>query len=238
MSSIIPKEQLANYQRWQMGSFDSPAKIEAPAPDHAGLSTEAEHPTAPSEEEVSSMVPLPTAEDIERIHEEARNEGYQTGLAEGRAAAQAENAEIIAAEISKISGLIGNLQQALQSIDQSVAEQLLDLALEVAGQVLRGTVTTRRETLLPVIREAIAALPLHHAHIQLFLNPADAAVVREQIGEQIAQSGGQIIEDAGIADGGCQLKAGASEIDATLEMRWKRVIQAIGTNPKDWQPDS
>lgn len=238
MSSIIPKEQLANYQRWQMGSFDSPAKIESPAPDNAGVQPEVDQSTASAEGEISSMLPLPTAEDIERINEEARNEGYQTGLAEGRAAAQAENAEIIAAEIAKISGLIGNLQQALQGIDQSVADQLLDLALEVAGQVLRGTVKTRREALLPVIREAIAALPMHHAHIQLFMNPADAAIVREQIGEQIAQYGGQIIEDAGISDGGCLLKAGASEIDASLEMRWKRVIEAIGTNPRDWLADT
>jgi flagellar assembly protein FliH len=30
------------------------------------------------------------------------------------------------------------------------------------------------------------------------------------------------------------LLAGASEVDATIETRWKRVLEAIGTEPQEW----
>jgi flagellar assembly protein FliH len=30
------------------------------------------------------------------------------------------------------------------------------------------------------------------------------------------------------------LRAGNSEIDAMLETRWKRVLEAIGTEPREW----
>jgi len=92
--------------------------------------------------------------------------------------------------------------------------------------------------LLPVIREAISALPIHHAHIALHLNPVDAPHIRNRIGEQFNQTGGQIIEDAEITVGGCLVKAGASEVDATTETRWKRVLEAIGVDPQDWLEQS
>ena len=130
--------------------------------------------------------------------------------------------------------LKGKPQVALAHIMVPAERQVLDLALEVASQVIRGTVATRSEALLPVIREAISALPLHHTHVLLHLNPADASVVREQIGEQLTLTGTQIIDDAAISQGGCLLKAGTSEIDATIETRWKRVLEAIGSEPREW----
>jgi flagellar assembly protein FliH len=126
------------------------------------------------------------------------------------------------------------LQIALAHLDQHVAEQVLGVALEVAAQVLRGAINTRPELLLPVIREALGALPLHHAHVVLRLNPGDATLIREQIGEQLAQTGAQIIDDPEISSGGCMIVAGASEVDATIETRWKRVLESIGVAPLEW----
>lgn len=229
MAGFIPKEDLAAYRRWSVDSFD--CKIPA--------STKPATPKAPEqcatvESEVITTINLPTADDIERINEEARSEGYQAGFDEGRAAGEAVLADTINSELTRFSALIGNLQTALAQIDQTIAEQVLELTLEVAAQVIRSTITVQSEILLPVIREAINALPLHHGHVMLHLNPADASMVRNQIGEQLAQTGTQIIDDTAITPGGCMLKAGTSEIDATLETRWKRVLEAIGTEPQEW----
>ena len=166
--------------------------------------------------------------------ETARGEGYQARFEEGRQAGEATLSNTITSELERFSTLIGNLQVSLAHMDQTIAEQVLDLALEVASQVIRSTIAVRNEALLPVIREAIAALPLHHSHVLLHLNPLDASVVREQIGDQLAQTGTQIIDDTEIATGGCLIKAGTSEIDATIETRWKRVLDAIGSEPREW----
>ncbi|TXI79504.1 MAG: flagellar assembly protein FliH [Dechloromonas sp.] len=229
MSGIIPKESLGGFQRWQVGDFTT-----RPTTPTAAAPVISETPENADSGLVVNDVPLPTAEDIEQIHEQARAEGYQAGYAEGQQAARDEAAALIADTGTRMAEMIGHLQVALAYMDQEIADQVLDLALEVSAQVIRGSISAKRDTLLPVIREALAALPLHHGHVALHLNPADAEAVREQMGEQLAQTGTQIITDATITAGGCTLRAGASEVDATLETRWKRVIEAIGIEPKDW----
>lgn len=228
MAGVIPKEDLAAYRRWSVDSFDR----KLPTPKQASPSAP-EKPEA-FEAELVTTLGLPTVDDIQQINETARAEGYQAGFEEGRQAGEATLSNTITSELERFSTLIGNLQVSLAHMDQTIAEQVLDLALEVASQVIRSTIAVRNEALLPVIREAIAALPLHHGHVLLHLNPLDASVVREQIGDQLAQTGTQIIDDTEIATGGCLIKAGTSEIDATIETRWKRVLDAIGSEPREW----
>lgn len=226
---IIPKEELTTFQRWQAGSFDrKPPVAPVPAP------AVAEPPPAVAVTEVEPQPALPTAEEIERIYEEARRSGYEAGLAEGRLAGEEAMQAAAAASAEHFATLVGNLEQALTEIDQSVAEQLLALALEIAAQIAQGSIAVKTDYLLPIIREAIKILPLHHAHIALRLHPSDAERVRRQMGEQFAQTGTQILEDETISPGGCLLRAGTSEVDATIETRWKRVLEAIGTGAKEW----
>jgi flagellar assembly protein FliH len=229
---IIPKEDLVSFQRWQAGSFD---KRPAPAPKPAPVAA-AEEPVVPVTEQPETTPPiaLPTAEDIERVYEEARASGYQAGLAEGKAAGEQTANEALALQASRLNTLISGLQTALNEFDQSVAEQMLALSIEIAAQLARGVFAAQNDALLPIIREALAALPLHHAHIVIRLNPADGDIIRTLLGEEFAQTGTQILDDSEISLGGCLLQAGSSEVDATIETRWKRVLEAIGTEPQAW----
>lgn len=232
---IIPKEKRVSVQKWQAGSFDrkpdptsrpeSTAPAETAAPDQVSK-------TAP--EPAAEAFRLPTAEDIERIHEEARVSGYAAGFAEGQAAALQQTGEIQEARAAKFSALIANLHEALETMDQSVADQLLGLAVEIAAQLTRSAISVKTDVLLPVIREAISTLPLHHSHIVLRMHPSDAANVRELLGEEFSQTGTQILEVPEMSPGGCLLQAGASEVDATMETRWKRLLETIGTEPREW----
>jgi len=231
---IIPKEELANFQRWQAGSFDKKPVAPPPAAPAPAPPVEEPMPEAPAAAVVDNPVTLPTVEEIERIHEAAHAAGYAAGLAEGKMAGEQQARESALLEAQYFTALIGNLKLALDQVDQSVADELLSLALEVAAQLTRGTIAAKADVLLPIIREAVATLPLHHGHIVLRLNPGDAAHVRSLLGEEFAQTGTQIVEDSAITPGGCLLEAGASEIDATIETRWKRVLEAIGTEPREW----
>lgn len=235
MSGFIPKEKLSAYQRWELAAFDEAeqaarAAANAVQPDPAVPPPEPEPPPEPAP-------PLPTAEEIERIHQEAHAAGYAEGQAaghaDGHAAGYAAGLSEARAEAERLMALGDNLRQHLQALDQEVAEELLAVAVEIASQVLRQSLRLQPELLLPVVREAMAALPLHHAHPALFLNPADAALVRTQLGEQMAHKGWRIIEDTTIDTGGCRIEAGTSEVDATLSTRWQRVLDTIGTR-SDW----
>jgi len=234
MSGVIPKEQLAAYQRWQANAFDAPDEV-AEVPAAASSHEVIEEPPLLQGEPVAGPLTLPTAEDIEQIHEQARQEGYQAGYDEGMLAAgdamQAERER----EMARLRALVDNFQQALGELDQTVGEQTLDLAIEVASLVLGSTLKTRRDLLLPVIREALQALPLHHGNIALHANPEDMDALREGLVEISAPGNINLVPDSTLSPGGCVLKAGHSEIDASLETRWKRVLEAIGVEPEKWQ---
>lgn len=221
MSGFIPKEKLTAYQRWELAAFDE-AEREAARP------TTAVEPVETLEIEPEPALPpvnLPTAEDLERMYAEAHDTGYASGYEEGIERARTES--------QLINTLLDNIQHALQTIDQDIADQLLTLSIEIASQVLRQTLRIKPELLLPVVREAVAVLAPHSGHPALFVNPDDAALVRAHLGDQLAHNNWRIIEDGTLENGGCRVELGASEVDATMETRWRRVIESIGVN-REW----
>jgi flagellar assembly protein FliH len=48
------------------------------------------------------------------------------------------------------------------------------------------------------------------------------------MGEQLTHSGWKIFEDARIERGGVRIETANSQIDASLETRWNRVVAALG----------
>ncbi len=194
-SSAIPKEQLTAYQRWELDSFDAPKKS-----DKAAI--------------------LPTAAQLERLHQQAHEEGYAAGHREGSARA--------AADALRLREIVAALAQEARRLDQSVADELLELGLAISRQVLRQALQLRPELILAVVNEVLGQLPLAHQRAHLILHPEDAALVRQSLGERLQQSGWEIIENGEISRGGCRLESAECEIDATLERRWQRVVDAIG----------
>ena len=228
MSGFAP-EKLTAYQRWEVAAFDE-AEQAAKRDAEAAALAPAENPTETVE--TTPQVVLPTAEDIERMHIEAHEQGYAAGHAEGLAAGHAEGLAAAHASAAKIDALMTSLQQSLDSVDQQVANRLLATAVEIASQMLRQSLRVKPELLLPVVREAVATLYPHGGHPTLFAHPDDAALIRTHLGEQLAHSNWRIIDDASLSAGGCRVEVGASEVDATLETRWRRVIDAIGISPE------
>jgi len=160
---------------------------------------------------------LPTAAQIDEMHRQARDEGFRAGYVEGLKKAVQEN--------QRLADLIGSLE--LQ-VDEQVAHELLELSLDIARQMLHEALKVNPELLLGVVREAIATLPHFNQGAHLVLHPDDAALVRERMGEQLNHSGWRIFEDARIDRGGARLDTANSQIDASLESRWKRIVAALG----------
>jgi flagellar assembly protein FliH len=160
---------------------------------------------------------LPTAVEIEEIQRVAREEGFRTGYAEGVQKAAQEN--------QRLSDLIGLLEQ---QVDEQVSRELLDLSLGIARQVIQQSLKVQPDLLLCVVREAIGTLPVFNQAAHLILSPDDAALVRERMSEQLSHSGWKILEDARMGRGNARLETSNSQVDASLEARWKRVTAAMG----------
>lgn len=171
-----------------------------------------------------TAITLSTAEEIEKLKQEAQESGH----AAGKAAGYAEGQMRARAEGARLAALVTQLDAALKVFDQQVAEDLLALALDVARQVIRQTVAVKPEILLDTIQEALTQT--HHPHATIHLHPEDASLVRTYFGEQLAHAGNRIQEDKRLQRGGCTIEAGGSQIDARLATRWQRVVATLGSN--------
>jgi flagellar assembly protein FliH len=125
------------------------------------------------------------------------------------------------------------VSETLLRLDQEMAPEMLDLALGIAKQMLRQALHVRPELLLPLVQEAINSLPQASQHPRLILHPQDAALVRSYLEAELALGHWQVVEDSQIQPGGCRLETSQSELDATLESRWRRVLESLGKNG-DW----
>lgn len=168
-----------------------------------------------------ATVPLPTAEEVENTHQQAYQEGFASGYREGKGK--------VDAELAQLTQLMSALSVALNQFDETLSQNLLSLALDVAKQMLREALRVRPELVLPVIREAVNSLPQASQHPHIKLHPEDAALVRSLMADELNHFHWKLIEDSRVERGGCRVETTNSEIDATMENRWKRILDALGS---------
>ncbi|WP_435628398.1 flagellar assembly protein FliH [Candidatus Ferrigenium straubiae] len=204
-SVIIPKEQLTAFERWELASFDP-------------------HPGDRHQDNA-----LATVAELESIRQQAHDEGY----AQGRDAGYAAGIQQARTETALIHTLLQNLQDALNQVDGQLAQSLLDLSLEIARKMTGETLQAKPEIILKIVGDAIGSLPHFNQNAHLILHPDDAELVRRHMGEQLSHAGWKIFTDAQIGRGGCRVETTHSQVDATTEARWKRVVESIGQD-KSW----
>ena len=108
-----------------------------------------------------------TARQLETIQAQAREEGFRQGLQEGREAGRKE----FATQFQLLQQLLAGLDQPFEALDSSVEQQLAELAMLVARQLVRRELKTEPEQVISVVREALAALPVGARNVRLALNP-------------------------------------------------------------------
>lgn len=197
--------RLTAWERWELASFDADAPTAANGDGSAPVTVD--------------------RQELERLREDARREGYNAGYAAGQVAAQEEAGRLARAAAS--------LDEALAEFDQQVADELLALAMEIARQVVRDEISARPDVIVKVVHEALSQLP--HQHATIFLHPDDASLVRSYAGDALTHAGHRLLEDVRLNRGDCILESGSSQSDATLATRWRRVIETLGLSGA-WQP--
>lgn len=224
-SNLSSKEKLNAYQRWEMNSFETPDLTRATQEAEAEASIQVDE---------QPQVSVPAEEEVAVIFQRAREEGYAAGLQEGNAAGYAEGREIaeieVKAEVARIQALLSKLDQDLHEMDQQVADSLLELAIALAKKVVTQALKLKPELIIPIVQEAIRNLPNAMQHPRLFLHPEDAELVLVHLNDQLEQDHWCVREDEQLSRGGCRIEASGSEINGSLEVRWQRVLSAIGQN--------
>ena len=216
MSSVLSSVDQAGFQPWEMTSFDV-------------------HPHAATRSGQTAVV-LPTIEQITAIQEQARQEGYHAGHAEGRAAGLAEGREEAAREAARLHGLAETFAVEVGKADEIISQQVLDLSIDLAHALLKSALAIRPELVIPIVREAVRYVPALQQPALLFLNPDDALLVRDRIGDELTKMGLQLADDTQLDRGGCRVETASNQIDASLPTRWQRLTAAL-SKQSDWLAD-
>ena len=230
------------FKRWEMTSFgdERPSSLAAriQAEERAAAAASAAAAAAAAGSSRQPAIQLPTAAELEAIREAARAEGhaegYAEGLLEGRttghseafAAGQQETAD----EMAALRAIATTFSQAVAAADETIASDVLDLALHLARSMVRSAFEVRPELIIPIVREAIDYLPVLQAPAVLALNPEDVEIVRAALSDELDKGGWRVVADPQIGRGGCKVDTASNQIDAQAAARWARLSHALGKN--------
>lgn len=165
------------------------------------------------------------ASDEEQVRR-AREEGVQQGLAAGRQ----KTGSGAGAERDELKVLIAGINELMKDFEQSLANDVLSMSLELAKLIVRQSLRVKPELVLSVVREAITSLSGVTDQTVLHLHPADALLLRKlaETDPQIQELPWKLVEDPQLERGGCKLSTPTTEVDATVETRWRRIIASLG----------
>jgi flagellar assembly protein FliH len=103
----------------------------------------------------------------------------------------------------------------------------------LAKAMLKSALAIRPDLILPIVSEAVHYLPSVQQPALLSVNPEDAVIVKQYMGEALLKAGWRIAEDKHIERGGCRVETASNQIDATTSTRWQRISSALDKN-NDW----
>ncbi|MFZ3221123.1 MAG: flagellar assembly protein FliH [Rhodoferax sp.] len=172
----------------------------------------------------------------EEVRQAGYSEGYAQGYAQGHAQATLEGQRLIneyietqGAEAARNFGLIFESARAqLAESEQVMAKGVLELACELARQVLRHELSANPNALLPVVREALSVLASDTKAAVVRMNPLDMDVLAEELRQEFVGLSLTLLADGTITRGGCLVESAGTVVDGTLEKRWARGVASLG----------
>lgn len=163
----------------------------------------------------------------EKYFEEARQEGLQRGIEEGRSQAvsivREETSFRIQAEVrefgSKLDSVLKDVNSAMNQWYVNAEDGITDLVIEIVKKVLNQEMQTDRSIVKSVVAAALAEVQGQQT-AKIRVNPFDVAVVRAYQDDLLSAASGikhlQIVEDPTL-EGGCVVETEGVTIDASFE---------------------
>jgi flagellar assembly protein FliH len=219
-SSFIPAEQVVEANNWAFDPVDQAALRFA-----AKVRAQAE------------------AEDRARDNL-AHQTGYAEGYAQGHAQATLEGQRLIQQYIdgqgqdaaNHFLALFQSAQDQVEQSQQAMAKGVLELACELARQVLRRELNVNPNALQPVLREALGMLTVDSRMAAVRMHPVDLDVLADDLVREFPNLKLNLVPDATISPGGCLVEAAGTVVDGTLQRRWHKAVAGLGLESV-WEQD-
>ena len=216
---FIPGEEIDAFAQWNFAAVDT-----------ASLRLEAESQARQLVESKKSK------ERDDALQEASHAQGFAEGFAQGQARATLDGDQKIdeyartqgQAIADRFSQIMEQAQEQLGHSEQVMARGVLELACELARQVVRHELSVNPNVLQPVIREALALLTTDSKNAVVRLNPLDLEVLQAAVQTEFSGLNLSFVSDATIQPGGCVVTSAGTVVDGTLDTRWRRAVASLG----------
>ncbi|VWX35511.1 FliH/SctL family protein [Limnobacter sp. 130] len=151
---------------------------------------------------------------------QAEERGQQLGYEAGWNAAHNERVVLVQAATT--------MEEEFERFKSELSEKLLDLAVLVSKKVIGDTLALHPEQAAQLLNQVLESMQLHGKAVSLRAHPNTIRVLEAQFGDQQMLGNLRMIEDPKQLQGGFLLQHPEGEVDATLQTRWLRAIEALG----------
>ncbi|MFD1215480.1 flagellar assembly protein FliH [Microbulbifer celer] len=169
------------------------------------------------------------SEGLQQGYDAGFAEGYERGLAEGRAAGTAETDRQRHELLSPLATLAKDFSHALNTVDDSIAEEVTALALAVGRRLADEALQAQPQQVATLVRRLLREAPTFNGseRARLWLNPEDLPLVKQELETELASAGWDLDQDPQLARGGCRITTATGEIDASRDTRWQALMARI-----------
>ena len=181
-------------------------------------------------ESIEQQVERLALEKVKQIQEEAYQEAYQLGLAEGRERAFNEDKAQLQERIEGLDKLmtsVGNLKTELISANEA---HFMKLLFFMASRVAMDEIRSRPETILSVLRQATEGAQSEEK-VTARVSKADFDFIqnsKEKLGKELEFVKRIKLEESdAIRPGGCIVETNFGSVDASIEKRVAKLWEAV-----------
>lgn len=241
----IPHESLGENETvstWQLPRVGQRNKVVKSAKREQ---TEKQKKTSEQIEDVPrSSKPKPmTANELQKIADQAQQEGYADGFKEGmekglkqgetkgfqsgEQRAYSETKGCLDDEKRRFEAISNQLFEPMQHQDKAIENRLVTMVMVLSKALLAQEITQDPSKLLVIVERVLAALPVGATNIRVYVNEGDAKLLEAVV--PAAHRDWQLMNDNSLASGGCRVETLESLVDYSLETRLAEYLQEVDT---------
>jgi flagellar assembly protein FliH len=164
---------------------------------------------------------LLTAAQLDALEKQVKDEAKQRGFEEGLAAGKAE----VAARIARLEALAAAFTHPFLQLEQGVEDEIVGLAVTLARHLVRREVAHDPAVLHAAIADCLAVLATNVRDVTLYFHPDDAALVRAERAAG-AEQRFKVASDPALGRGDLRLASESSLVDGTISARCAQIVAA------------
>jgi len=188
--------------------------------------------------EPEQLVP-PSLEQIQAVRQQAYQVGYEEGLSSGQARGMAQALAQGQAEIrrltAQIEGILDNFTRPLARLENEVTCALGELAVKIAGHLVRRAYSSDPELLTALVSQALEAVGTTTREVQVYLHPDDLAIFAAQSGNGRTippallslPEGTKFTPDPALSRGDLRVHTESVRIDGSLDARLEQALEQV-----------